>query len=141
MKGVASGSKVTGSIKNGTVAPTPTIPVDPAGPGSYSTKRGSYDLRPRLGYAPFPAPIEVVAEVTYPDGQPPAGAKFPLVLFLHGRHTTCYKDTEAGLAWPCPTGWKPIPSHSGYRYVADILASQGYIAVSISANGINGQDG
>ena len=26
------------------------------------------------------------------------------------------------------------------RYVADVLASQGYLTVSIAANGVNGQD-
>ena len=34
-----------------------------------------------------------------------------------------------------------MPSHTGYRYLADRLASQGVLVVSIAANGINGQDG
>ena len=65
-------------------------------------------------------------------------------LFLHGRHSTCYRggpDGEASGDWPCFPGWRPVPSHTGYRYIADALASQGYLVVSISANGINGQDG
>ncbi len=68
----------------------------------------------------------------------------PLVLVLHGRHSTCYRggaDGHASGDWPCPTGWRPVPSHTGYRYLADRLASQGVLVVSIAANGINGQDG
>ena len=42
--------------------------------------------------------------------------------------------------WPCPTGTQPIPSHRGYLQDQKLLASQGYVTVSISANGINGQD-
>ena len=72
------------------------------------------------------------------------GKKYPLVLFLHGRHATCYypgPDASVTGDWPCPEGTLPIPSHLGYRYAAEILASQGYLTVSISANGVNGQDG
>lgn len=119
--------------------PTPTVPVDPAALGSYQTKRLTYDLNP-LTIMGFPAPVEVVAEVTQPIG---ASGKLPMVLFLHGRHSTCYdpsikKVCDSG--WPCIARCDPIPSHQGYRYIADILASQGHLVVSIAANGINGQD-
>jgi hypothetical protein len=66
------------------------------------------------------------------------------VLFLHGRHSTCYRGGPAGEVsgdWPCPDGWNAVPSHTGYRYITDVLASQGYLTLSIAANGINGQDG
>ncbi|CAM5676472.1 hypothetical protein SALBM135S_09177 [Streptomyces alboniger] len=33
-----------------------------------------------------------------------------------------------------------MPSHAGYRTAQELLASQGYVTVSIAANGINGQD-
>lgn len=118
--------------------PTPTIAVDPAAKGIYSTLRLSYNLFPRVPAPDFVAPMEVVAEVTYPNKTLPP--KTPLVLFLHGRHSTCYKGSDSTIDWPCTSGYKPIPSHQGYRYVADILASQGYLVVSISANGVNGQD-
>ncbi len=45
------------------------------------------------------------------------------------------------LEWPCSAGTQPIPSHRGYLKDQKLLASQGYVTVSISANGINGQDG
>jgi erythromycin esterase-like protein len=119
--------------------PSPTLPTDPAEVGPYRTERLSYDLEP-LVLAGYAAPIEVLAEVSYPVD---ARGRRPLVLILHGRHSTCFggPDGELWMDWPCPEGYEPIPSHLGYRYLTDVLASQGYLAVSIAANGINGQDG
>ena len=114
--------------------------VDPALPGPYQTQRLRYAL-PDLAISDLPAPVEVVAEVTAPANDI---GPMPLVLFLHGRHSTCYlggPDGEESGDWPCPDGWRPVPSYTGYRYITDVLASQGYLTVSIAANGINGQDG
>ena len=114
--------------------------TDPAAPGPYRAQRLRYTL-PGLALEGYAVPVEVVAEVTAPIGK---SGQLPLVLFLHGRHSTCYRGGPGGEAsgdWPCPTGWRPVPSHTGYRYITDVLATQGYLAVSISANGINGQDG
>lgn len=113
--------------------------ADPGQRGRYRTATYSYELEP-LTLDEYKHPVEVLADVIAPKGAP--GAR-PLVLFLHGRHTTCFKDGPEGPAdgsWPCRKNWQPIPSYRGYRYAADLLASQGYITVSISANGINGQD-
>jgi hypothetical protein len=113
---------------------------DPATRGPYETRRLTYGL-PGLALPDYPAPIEVLAEVTAPIGN---SGRMPLVLFLHGRHSTCYRGGPGGEPsgdWPCLPGWRTVPSHTGYRYIADVLASQGYLAVSIAANGVNGQDG
>ncbi|MCX5397121.1 hypothetical protein [Streptomyces sp. NBC_00102] len=67
----------------------------------------------------------------------------PVVLFLHGRHSACWNaDTSKtnNAAWPCPEGYRPIPSYLGYNATAETLASQGYAVVSVSADGINAQD-
>ena len=127
-----------------TTDPLPTRALtgkdDPGTPGPYATTIMSYELE-GLAVDEFPAPLEVLAEVVAPVGAP---TPMPLVLFLHGRHSTCYGlDPEPFVTgdWPCPEGLLPIPSHEGYRYVAELLASQGYLTVSISANGVNGQDG
>lgn len=82
----------------------------------------------------FPGPVEVRAQVHRPTNL--SGGPFPLVIFLHGRHAVC----TGSFTWPCPAGQTMIPSYQGYAYVASILASHGYIVVSISANGINAQD-
>jgi hypothetical protein len=63
------------------------------------------------------------------------------VVFLHGRHATCFNGQGAAfLEWPCSNGRTPIPSYQGYDYVGALLASQGYFVVSISANGVNAVD-
>ncbi|WP_046709651.1 hypothetical protein, partial [Streptomyces europaeiscabiei] len=88
----------------------------------------------------FDTPVEMTAEVVAPKG---ATGSRPLALFLHGRHNTCYKpgsEDDVTGDWPCADGYKPIPSHQGYLRDQQLLASQGYVTVSISANGINAQD-
>ncbi|MFI8930348.1 alpha/beta hydrolase family protein [Streptomyces sp. NPDC053474] len=40
-------------------------------------------------------------------------------------------------AWPCRPGIAPLPSSSGYDYLAKDLARQGFVVVSMGANGIN----
>lgn len=88
--------------------------------------------------ANFPAPVELRASVTFDDST--QGPR-PLVMFLHGRHPTCFDAQGAvSLTWPCPAGSEPIESFRGYDYVARHLASRGMVVVSISANGINGND-
>ena len=113
--------------------------VDPGVAGPFVTRRRSYDLA-GLVWPEYPAPIETLAEVTEPIGTP---GKLPFVLLLHGRHSTCFIDGPNGRdsgEWPCPPGWQSIPSYQGYRRIAELLASQGKLVVSIAANGINGQD-
>ncbi|MFD3943816.1 hypothetical protein [Streptomyces sp. NPDC058579] len=117
--------------------PLPLNPVDPGKPGAYRTVSGEYDL-PAVRLPGYAEPIEMRAVVVGPTGAP---GKRPLALFLHGRHGTCYgPGEEVTGSWPCGPGTKPIPSHKGYLAAQKLLASQGYVTVSISANGINAQD-
>jgi len=93
---------------------------------------------------------EVWARVYWPD---PLPDNSPLLVFLHGNHGTCGfcsagyvgYDCADGSArsdgrqdysttGTCPTGWVVSPNHEGYGYVADQLASWGYLVVSINAN-------
>ncbi len=110
----------------------------PGVPGRYRTVTGEYDLA-GVRLPEFPADVEMRGVVVAPRGAP--GAR-PLALFVHGRHTVCYRGTDEDVPqeWPCPAGTEPIPSHRGYLRAQQLLASQGYVTVSISANGINGQD-
>jgi hypothetical protein len=119
----------------------PAASVDPGRPGPFRTVTGEY----ALGAVRLPglaAPVEMRGVVVAPKG---ATGKRPVALFLHGRHATCYVpgggDDEVTIDWPCAKGAKPIPSHRGYLRDQRLLASQGYVTVSISANGVNGQDG
>ncbi|MET7489317.1 hypothetical protein [Streptomyces sp. NPDC005538] len=121
--------------------PTPQLPagaIDPGKPGSYRTTTGEYTLN-SVRLPGFPEPVEMQAVVVAPKG---ATGKRPLALFLHGRHYTCYTPHTENITgdWPCPSGTQPVPSYRGYLRDQRLLASQGYMTVSISANGINGQD-
>ena len=119
----------------------PPPPVDPGEPGGFTVVREDYEL-PDLKLPGMPAAVEVVGHVQRPAEA--GGSPRPLVLFLHGRHQPCYESDQpsgSGSAdWPCPRGTSPVPSHLGYRYLQKLLARQGYVTVSIAANGINAQD-
>ncbi|MCE7005635.1 hypothetical protein LWC34_22805 [Kibdelosporangium philippinense] len=119
-------------------APLPAAQVDPGTPGPFKTTSGEYTLDP-VTLPNYPTSVEMQALVVAPVNAP---GKRLLALFLHGRHGTCYIPGGAeGLSWPCPQGMKPTPSHKGYQQAQQLLASQGYVTVSISANSINAQDG
>ncbi|HEX8456911.1 MAG TPA: hypothetical protein VF656_06425 [Pyrinomonadaceae bacterium] len=112
---------------------------DPGTTGPYAVTREEYNygdsvFRP----AGFPISVEVRGSVHYPTTL--ANGPYPLIVFLHGRHATCYRNTTAALRWPCRSTEQPIPSFQGYDYIAQTLASNGYIVISVSANGINAYD-
>src|SRR4030095_14381425 len=75
-----------------------------------------------------------------------------LLVLLHGNHATCGRLAGPGehfdinvqytFTGTCPAGFIVVPSHAGYSYFADRLASLGYIVVSINANrGVNAAPG
>ncbi|GAB2831039.1 hypothetical protein GCM10022221_32300 [Actinocorallia aurea] len=116
--------------------------ADPATPGRYAVEQTSYDLGDEAitlaGLGGRKGEIKATAYL-------PVGAKGerPLVVFLHGRHSACYDPATRrtnNSAWPCPAGYQPILSDTGYTGAADVLASHGYVVVSVAANGVNAQD-
>src|SRR5919201_6991802 len=114
--------------------------TDPGAPGPLAVTREEYNFGD-TAFTPtnFPGPVELLASVHYPTDL--SGGPFPLIIFLHGRHAACFVGGSALLQWPCTAnGSQPIPSYKGYDYVSEVLASHGYIVVSISANGINAVD-
>jgi hypothetical protein len=119
------------------LAQLPPNPVDPGVAGPYTTISGEYTL-PDVSLPGLPVPVEMTGYVVAPQG---TTGQRPVVLLLHGRHDTCYQGTQGLLlAWPCPAGWSSLPSYRGFQRQQQLLASQGYVTVSISANGINAQD-
>nr|WTB35563.1 hypothetical protein OG781_44500 [Streptomyces sp. NBC_00830] len=118
------------------------LKADPSVKGAYSVSRADYDFGDTavtlsgLGGRSS----EMRAAVWVPENAP--GPR-PVVIFLHGRHAACYNPTARttnNTVWPCPDGFQPIPSYRGYDTSAETLASQGYVVVSVSADGINAQD-
>ncbi|MEU6603095.1 alpha/beta hydrolase [Streptomyces flaveolus] len=128
-----------------------------AGRSSYSVGTVVYNLGDRAYELPGTAePVELAATVHYPKNL--NGAPRPLIVALHGWHETC-ADAAAETArdraeqaqdwdaygqasqrlfsWPCPPGVKPIANDRGYDYLGEQLAAQGFVVVSIRANGIN----
>lgn len=116
--------------------PRAVLSPDPGAPGRYRTRHAVYRM-PSMVIAGLNRRVEVLGDVVAPVG---ATGHRPVVLLLHGRHATCYSGQDVSISWPCEPGYQPIPSERGYTYLQNLLASQGYVTVSIAANGINGQD-
>ena len=119
-------------------------PADPTAPGPLGVTRVEYDAGDALvggttagvdGYYQ-----SISGSVHIPTGGP---TKLPVLLFLHGRHATCaIFGAESGTP-QCPElpGLSSsVDSFKGYDYLAENLASHGYIVASIDANEINGAD-
>ncbi|MEU4154990.1 hypothetical protein [Actinoplanes sp. NPDC026670] len=127
------------ATKPATAPVLPASTVDPGVKGRYATTTGEYTL-PGVQLSTYPSRVEMQAVVVAPKGAP---GRRPLAVFLHGRHWTCFAGDDLNsisLEWPCPAGSAAVPSHRGYLQAQQLLASQGYVTVSISANGINAQD-
>ncbi|SDZ39764.1 cell wall-binding repeat-containing protein [Herbiconiux ginsengi] len=131
-------------------ADAPELSEDPSIPGQYEVERDDYNLGDEAeDIRGFNRKGEIRAAVWMPVGAP---GERPVVVFLHGRHTSCAGAIPKGAvarAWPCypadeATGYAgqvDVESYLGYNDAAQILASQGYAVVSISANAINALDG
>ncbi len=125
------------------VGPTaaPAAPTSAVGaePGPYATTSGDYAL-PDIRVAGYPEKVQMVGHYVAPVG---AEGGRPFALFLHGKHGSCFvpgDDESMSAAWPCTGAEQPVPNNLGYRYLQRLLASRGYVTVSIAANGIDGQD-
>lgn len=112
---------------------------DPGDPGPMAFTKQYYDFGD-LAFDPptFPVNVEVRGSVHHPTDM--SGGPFPVVVILHGRHSTCYSGGSSALAWPCTGSYSPIDSYEGYDYLAEHLASWGYIVISVSANAISATD-
>jgi hypothetical protein len=119
------------------------VPQNGCTPGPYAVGQVDYNFEDEFdlvpsggGPAAYPN-VDVRATVRYPAttagvGQPVAGlplvVRFPLVAVLHGNHVTCSNPCSGSHS--CAPADR-VPNHRGYDYLLDILASWGFIAVSI----------
>jgi len=122
-------------------APASAVAPDPAVLGSHTVTSFDYNAGDTLVTDP-------TTMVTYPERLegaiylPSGTGPFPVVLFMHGRHETCaYLGLEfVGPPQTCedPFGaTQNVRSYLGYAYLANNLASHGYLVASVSANAIN----
>jgi hypothetical protein len=128
--------------------PTAAHADEPDALGAFAVERDAYGFGD-AAFVPtnFFAPVEVRGVIHRPADL--TMGPFPLVIALHGRHSTCFDPdipieddpyANASQEWPCSPGHEPVPSLDGYDYWAQNLASHGYVVVSIGANGINAAD-
>ncbi len=93
-----------------------------------------FDLIPGGSTTPAYPNVDVRATLRYPAStagstQPVAGSgRYPLVIVLHGNHATCSSPCSGSKT--CAPANR-VPNHLGYDYFLDVLASWGFIAVSI----------
>jgi hypothetical protein len=119
------------------------VPQNGCTPGPYPVGQVDYNFEDEFdlvptGGGPVAYPnVDVRAVVRYPAttagaGSPVAGlpflAQYPLVVVLHGNHSTCSNPCSGSHS--CAPAER-VPNHRGYDYLLDILASWGFIAVSI----------
>jgi dienelactone hydrolase len=125
----------TGPGSASAAAPDPLV----AGPATVT--RVLYDQGPTLvggSTSQTVVPQQIEGDLFLPAG----GGPFPVVLFMHGRHSTCDLTVTEFLGDPCPETpvTRPIQSFTGYDEMAALLASHGYLVASVDANGVNSYD-
>lgn len=137
-----------------------TVFEDPSATGPFAV--GQVELLEETGISGITDPTGVAgptynvslawARIMYPattagTGTPVSGAlpNYPVALFLHGRHVNCDNDGSGpGLAGSYSYSCLPanrVPSHEGYNYIMERLASQGIFSISISAHDIQPDNG
>jgi hypothetical protein len=118
----------------------PAVP-DPAHPGPYAYTKVEYDAGATLVDDPsshVTYPQELMGSLHIPGGEGPS----PVIVLLHGRHSTCAVAGVEASANPCPdtAATSDIRSYEGYDYLAENLASHGYLVMSVDANAVNTYD-
>jgi hypothetical protein len=113
---------------------------DPGSMGPLATTTQEYDF----GNAAYMPPdfaslsgtktVELTASIHAPTT---LTGTYPVVLLMHGNHFSTYAGSSAFYEWPPAAGHTSLPNYRGYDYFADILASNGYVVISIGVNGVN----
>jgi PKD repeat protein len=116
---------------------------DPGVKGKYTVVKELYDFGDQAFQPPsFAYKVEIRGSVHYPSALTTSGTgPFPVILILHGRHESCYSSNGNTTSnWPCASTEKEIPNYDGYNFLAEQMASLGYVVISIGANSISARD-
>jgi dienelactone hydrolase len=111
---------------------------DPAAIGSYAVTEAEYDFGNQA--VPLEGIGGVRGEMTGKLYLTDATGARPVVLLMHGRHSSCSQGTPNPLRWPCGPNQVNVRSYLGYEGTARVLASHGYNVVSIAVNAVNSND-
>ena len=123
-------------------APSPAVfdrvAADPTAPGLSAASSQLYDfgrisVHDEVSGDSYESDVRGIA--WYP--QSPAG-RLPVLVWLHGRHQTC-QLVIGGLPL-LGVGDDDAPSYRGYDAAAELLATQGYLVLSIDLNDVNDND-
>ncbi|HEY4096839.1 MAG TPA: hypothetical protein VGM33_15065, partial [Baekduia sp.] len=117
-----------------------TVP-DPTLPGSLPTQKLEYYGGSIMMSAPnisgtstaaFQQPLD--GALFYPTGPGP----YPVIVLLHGNHSDCLTLSTGGESspQPCAPPNVPILNYEGYDYLAQNLASHGYVVLSLDADAL-----
>ena len=112
--------------------------VDPSAPGAYTVTEAEYDFGDEaIALAGIGGIRGEMTGKMYLTDAP--GAR-PVVVLMHGRHTSCNGTPSNPLRWPCTATQHNVRSYLGYEGTARSLASNGYNVVSIAVNAVNSND-
>ena len=114
--------------------PGPTVPWAATAATTVVTR--GYDLgRVQLSVLgadgrPHRLPTRLVGEISIRAG---AVGRLPVVVILHGAHQSCAEGPGGTVSsdYPCLPGWEPVESHTGFRYLAERLAREGFLVISV----------
>jgi hypothetical protein len=114
------------------------IDEDPSSVGSFDWTEATYNFGAQSILMAGIGGIrgELQGKIYLPD----TGGARPVVILLHGRHSSCSGGTANPARWPCGANQINVPSFKGYDGTGRALASHGYAVVSIAANAINAND-
>ena len=112
--------------------------LDPSAPGAYTVTEAEYDFGDQA--IPLAAIGGIRGEMTGKFYLTDAPGARPVVVLMHGRHTSCNGTGPNPLRWPCGALQHNVRSYLGYEGTARALASNGYNVVSIAVNAINSND-
>ena len=122
--------------------------VDPLAPGPMGVAFADYDAGEVVvggadaNHSDYEYDARLRGRVWWPEAE----GRWPLLVLLHGQHGTCAMGEQEALLAVDDCGDSqgvntPYPNHLGYAYLAEHLASHGYVVASVLAHEVNRLNG